>query len=518
MSMSMRQTSVILFFLLCATVSEVHLAHALPCLGVPLEYMVDPQATDPAIGQPLASHYAYLNPDVPQRQQLLIFFPGSCAPPSLYRSFLREAANDGYHAVGLTYPNCPEVNATCNAQQPIDPDCQEKMRLERLDGTDASPLIDVQPPDSILNRAAKLLAYLDANQPADGWGEFLDATVLRWESIAVAGHSQGGGHAANVGRLFAVPRVIMFDWTDVVPFVGAAPWLSKPKATPADLFFALAHEGTFPGAVALGWDALGVPAGTVNVDTAAEPFGNLHRLSTAVLDQDGVGDSAALHSAVVLDGVTPLRPDGTPMLAEVWRYLLGAMPGEVIPIPSSTLLLKDGSAKAKPRARKVTFKSVTKEQPDPNRVRPPAPGSTGDPTVAGALLHVFNADAGGEIASLVLPAENWTRLGSDANPRGFRYRDPSADAPIRKVVVKDDHLSLKGGRESWCYTLDEAQQGMIGLRLVLGSGIEWCAEVAAKLTGNPPAADQNDRVDKFRGERDAPPPSSCPIRPRTPLD
>ncbi len=490
-------------------------AGAMECIGLPNEYVIAPQATDPAIGQPLADHFAYLNPATRLRQQLLIWFPGSCAPPSLYRSFLREAANDGYHAIGLSYPNCPEINATCNAQQPIDPDCQEEMRMERLEGVDASPLITVTPPDAILNRIVKLLEFLETSHPGDGWGAFLDGAAPRWSSIAVAGHSQGGGHAANVGRLYDVARVVMFDWTDVVPLLGPAPWLSKPKVTPADRFYGLLHEGTFPTAVGAGWDALGLPAGTVNVDTTAEPYGNLSRLTTAVLDQGGIGDGAALHSAVIVDGVTPVRPDGTPVLSDVWRYLLGATPSEVIPVPSTKLSLKDSSTD--PRARKIKFKAVTKAESDANRVRPPAPGSAGDPTVAGATLHVFNAEAGTEIASLVLPAQNWSGLGSDANPRGFRYRDPTTGAPIRQVHVEDDRLVIAGGKENWCYSLDEAQQGRIGLRLLLGAGVEWCAESPAKLAGTPPTTGENDRVGRFRGAPDTPPPPVCPLAPRAPL-
>ncbi len=486
------------------------------CLGSPTEYVVAPQATDAAIGQPLADHYAYLNPGARLRQQLLIFFPGSCAPPSPYRSFLREAANDGYHAIGLSYPNCPEVNATCFAQMPIDPDCHEKMRTERLDGSDATPLIAVAPANAILNRIVKLLEFLEANHPGNGWGAFLDGGAPRWSSIAVAGHSQGAGHAANVGRLYGVARVIMFDWTDVVPLLGAAPWLSKPKATPADRYYGLLHQGTFAAAVALGWDALGLPAGTVNADATTEPDGNSNRLTTAILDRGGTGSQAALHSAVVVDGVTPVRTDGTPLLSDLWRYLLGAVPTEVVPVPSTKLVLKDGFSSGSPKRRKIMFRSKT-TQSDPNRVRPPAPGSAGDPTTAGAILHVFNAAVGGEVAAVVLPAHSWSRLGSDTNPRGFRYRDASGTGSIRKVVVKEDLLLITGRRENWCYTLDEESQSRIGLRLVLGAGVEWCSESPAKTRGDPPTTDQNDRVDKFRGAPNTPPPPICPMAPREPL-
>ena len=386
--------------------------------------------------------------------------------------------------------------------------------MERLEGIDASPLIAVAPADSIVNRIVKLLAFLETTHPGEGWGAFLDGAAPRWSSIAVAGHSQGAGHAANIGRLHDVARVIMFDWTDVVPGLGAAPWLSKPKVTPAERFYGLYHQNTFAVAVDIGWDALGVPAAVTDVDAAPAPYGGVNRLSTAVLDQGGAGSAAALHSAVVVDGITPMRGDGTPVLSDVWRYLMGGMPGAVVALPAATLALKDGSANARPQARKIRFKTVTKDSAEANRVHPPVPGSAGDPTLSGATLQLFNAEAGGEVATLVLPAQNWSRLGSETNPSGFRYRDASDGAPIRKVLVQDDRLTISGGGENWCYTLDEAQQGRVGLRLVLGTGIEWCADAAARLQGTPPSAEPNDHVDKFRGDPDTPPPPVCPLAPR----
>jgi hypothetical protein len=49
------------------------------------------------------------------------------------------------------------------------------VRLEILDGTDRTPLVDVDRANSIENRLIKLLQYLDANRPGEGWGGFLDA-------------------------------------------------------------------------------------------------------------------------------------------------------------------------------------------------------------------------------------------------------------------------------------------------------------------------------------------------------
>ncbi len=60
-----------------------------------------------------------------------------------------------------------------------DRDCHEKVRRETLTGDDHSSLISVNRPNSIENRLIKLLQYLDANYPQEGWGSFLDAGAVR---------------------------------------------------------------------------------------------------------------------------------------------------------------------------------------------------------------------------------------------------------------------------------------------------------------------------------------------------
>jgi hypothetical protein len=476
------------------------------CAGVAERYVIAPAATDPAIDDPPQNHLAFINRSLPSRDDLVVWFPGSCAPPLPYQAFLREAANDGYRTIGLSYPNCPEVNPTCNMQQPIDPDCHEKMRTERLHGTDASPLITVTPANSIQNRLVKLLQYLDATYPGDGWGQFVASGEPVWSSIVVGGHSQGAGHAANIGRENEVVRVAMFDWTDILPNGMAAPWLSKPKLTPAARFFGISHLQSFPAAVVVGWDALGLPAAVVDIDTTAEPYGGASRLTTDVLPS--TGDYADAHGSVVTDLYTPFRADGTPVLSELWRYLLGATPPAVVPVETTRLLLKDGSTQGDASRRKISFRSRTRSSPTPNRIVPPLPGSEGDPTLHGALLQVFNASAGLEVAKIVLPSSGWKTLGSPSRPRGFRFDDAGPDPAIKRVVLQSDSLVIKGGGGSWCYSLDEPSQGRVGIRLTLGRGIEWCSDAPAKPT------EGADRVDKFVAQPKTPPPASCPLSPR----
>ncbi len=147
---------------------------------------------------------------------------------------------------------------------------------------------------------------------------------------------------------------------------------------------------------------------------------------------------------------------------------------------------------------------------------PPAWGSAGDPTVAGsggggATLTVYNAAGSGETVSVTLPAANWRALGTASTPRGFRYSDPQRLAgPISKLVLNaNGSLVLSGKGAAWPYTLDEPTQGAVAVRMQLGSGIAWCTAFPPK----PSSSGANDRVDKFVGAKDPPPPPVCPALP-----
>jgi hypothetical protein len=69
-------------------------------------------------------------------------------------------------------------------------------------------------------------------------------------------------------------------------------------------------------------------------------------------------------------------------------------------------------------------------------------------------------------------------------------------------VVERDRLIIRGGKASWTYTLDEPAQGAVAVRLSLGE-TAWCAVIPAR-------APNQDQVDLFVGQREAPPPAVCP--------
>jgi len=239
----------------------------------------------------------------------------------------QEAARVGYHVVGLMYVNSGGIAQTC----PADPDpatCYENARVEVVDGIDRSPIVDVNPANSIDNRLTKLLEYLAAQYPGEGWSRFLAHDRPKWSQIAISGHSGGGGFAAMIAKLRVVARVVLF--AAVTDSIGAqsVPWVAS-HMTPSERYYGLAHDrDSFFRPIRASWDSLGIagfgPA--VAPEISEPPYGVTHMLVTDVLPRGGfVGNNA--RGSVSNDANTPLNPDGTPILEDAWRYLMTARDG-----------------------------------------------------------------------------------------------------------------------------------------------------------------------------------------------
>ena len=221
---------------------------------------VSPAITDPTIDDPVGGdHLIYVNAAIPPRDEILVHFPGTFGTPAGNAVFLQAVANQGMRAIGLQYVNDSPINSACVAHwrnnPSADPDCQENLRLERIYGVDASPLDDVSPANSLVNRLTKLLEYLDAQQPELAWGDYLDAGAPRWDRIVVSGHSQGSGMAALIARDKAVARVLMFGGpSDFDPLGNSAAWMTAPKTTLIGNHYGFRHQNDprFPRHAELG--------------------------------------------------------------------------------------------------------------------------------------------------------------------------------------------------------------------------------------------------------------------------
>jgi len=237
-------------------------------------------------------HYALLDSAAQPRQQLSVFLPGTGATPSQYPAYLEHGATRGYHVIGLRYPNAETISALCN-DSGGDAGCTGRAREEIVTGTDLSPLVAVGRADSIEQRLADALRYLHTHRPGDGWGQYLQGDGgVAWDRVLVAGHSQGGGHAAYIGRLHAVQRVGMYSSpSDYVNSANTYPdWFAMAGApTSPDRYYGYIHT---PDPVANTRRALqvldawgdpslfGMAGGVVNVKNNAPPYGNSHRLVT----------------------------------------------------------------------------------------------------------------------------------------------------------------------------------------------------------------------------------------------
>ena len=164
-----------------------------------------------------------------------------------------------------------------------------------------------------------------------------------------------------------------------------------------------------------------------------------------------------------------------------------------------------------PTRRRLSFKATTSVDALANAIVVPPRGSAGDPTAFGAVLSVANASGSGERADVTLPASGWAADGSATTTTGYRWTASSRTAPVTRIVVRANRLRIRAGGASWTYTLDEAHQGAIAVKLRLGTAAPWCASASAKTSGTPPSSASFDRVDRFVSTRNTPPPAVCPV-------
>ncbi|HEX8287387.1 MAG TPA: IPT/TIG domain-containing protein [Pyrinomonadaceae bacterium] len=301
--------------------------------------LVNPQVTDAEINVNLEPHYVAINRSATPKNQLLVFLPGTGGLPQYYQLISNRAADLGFHVINLNYPNDEAVRDLCGAPN-ADLDCYARVRMEILDGTDRTNLVNVNRANSIENRLVKLLVYLQTQFPNDNWTQFLAAnnSQIQWSKIVVAGHSQGAGHAGIIGRFHSVSRVIMFAGMDFNGVAGApANWIARPETTPnataTDRFFGFSHTRddsvNFTVLTTRVWTAYGMNnyGAVVNVDTTTPPYNNTHSLTTNY-------DCANTHGCTVVDAATPIGTGGTAVFRPVWEYLLS---GTTVPFAVNSL-------------------------------------------------------------------------------------------------------------------------------------------------------------------------------------
>jgi hypothetical protein len=288
---------------------------------------VAPQQTDTGADTPTDPHLVAFDPAAAPRGQLFLFLSGASVTPEQTALIVAQAAANGFHAIGLSYPNAVPVGELCetNAEEA----CFESIRLEVIDGVDRTPLVEVTQANSIANRLAKLLNYLGMRFPGEGWPSYLESGAPRWSAIRVGGHSQGGGNAAIIARDYEVARVCLIESPmDVISMPGGTrrlpPWIGSAQATPTERYYGFRHlRSSSPSAeaVPLAWSAIGLDqfGAGVDVGSVQPPYDGSHQLTTnADPVNDGMPDLPSRSLAV--DSATPRSPGGQPFFAPAWQY------------------------------------------------------------------------------------------------------------------------------------------------------------------------------------------------------
>jgi hypothetical protein len=191
---------------------------------------VDPHQTDAAIETVHGPHLAAYDPQSVSRHQLFLFVVGTRSKAASSLTIDSVFAGWGYHAISLDYENNLLAVSCVHS---LDPSTFGRYREAIVTGASVSDRIKVTTANSILNRLQKFLDYLTRNDPNGGWGEFVHNGHPVWSRIIIAGHSQGSGDAAYIGKLFRVERVLIFsgpqDYMDDLN--QPAPWQARKSAT-----------------------------------------------------------------------------------------------------------------------------------------------------------------------------------------------------------------------------------------------------------------------------------------------
>jgi hypothetical protein len=272
------------------------------------------------------------DPKATPLHQLVLFLNGTSGHPrddiaSQTVSFYDTAASLGYSVLAVSYRSIETMANLCTPSGSMIPtdSCYFPTRETLIRGVlqpgASSGVANVRLDEGIADRTLLALQYLAARDPADGWDEYFTAGAagatpesrIVWSKIVSAGHSQGGGHAAAIGKLFPVARVVQFSATcDAIGETTPATWTTgsiAPWASDPSMFWGLGVQTTF------GADG-GATGGDTQCFTHLVVWNNLG-MTTSHQNDTGVTCTKASKTVDAHDATI-----GCPQNADAWKAML----------------------------------------------------------------------------------------------------------------------------------------------------------------------------------------------------
>jgi hypothetical protein len=201
-----------------------------------------------------------LEPGGTAKGQLVVHLNGSLGSPvgqiaDPQKNIYSALAQAGFHVIGLAYRSTTVVGVLCNGA----PACFAPTRRSIVLGTYTTgapaSLASIRADEGIVQRLDAALGLLAAARPTGGWGQFRGAVSdpdvtqrILWPKVIASGHSQGGGHAAFLGSLVPLRRVVQLSSTCDYTSGVAAPWTSATASwatVPQQNFVGFAAPTTF---------------------------------------------------------------------------------------------------------------------------------------------------------------------------------------------------------------------------------------------------------------------------------
>jgi hypothetical protein len=273
-----------------------------------------PDNTDTSIQIIHGNHFGFTDPAVPSKHRLVLMIEGTGSAAGDLFSFDTLIAGMGYAVISLDYSNNVITTVCSNSH---DSSCFDNFRQEIVFGTPASPEVNVDSANSLTNRFRQFLRWLVKNDPGQGWEEYIPDDAIRWEKIIAAGHSQGAGHAAYLGKKFKLARVLIFSGPQdyLSYFHEPSGWLSDSSQTDVSRYFAFLHVR----------DPYDFHKQLSNCETLMQISGAVVQpdLHDTMMVSPGVAPKTDKH--ILVTDIQTQNPHGSVLGAEfkpVWEYML----------------------------------------------------------------------------------------------------------------------------------------------------------------------------------------------------